>query len=124
MSTKVVEIVQDGSYRAGQPAQVQIVEGDTIEFLNGQGGGTLLVLTPETIGILSPTPDAEAVQIAAGASVSFEFKKPSQSGYCCGVLAEGTEPGPIDCASSGDVAVLSIISSDERSTASRTGRGL
>jgi hypothetical protein len=124
MSKKIVEIVQDGAYRATQPARVQIEEGNSIEFRNGQAGGTELVLTPETRSILSPTPASTVVQIAAGASVSFDFKKPSSTSYCCQVLAEGTDPNPINCTSSDEGAVLSILSSEERSTSSRTGRGL
>jgi hypothetical protein len=124
MSKKVVEIIQDGSYRAGQPSQVQVAEGNSIEFKNGQVGATELVLTPETRSILSPTPASTVVRIAAGASVSFDFKNPSSSNYCCQVLAEGTEPRPITCNSSGEGAVLSVLSSEERSTDTRTGRGL
>jgi hypothetical protein len=123
MSNKVVEIVQDGSYRAGQPAQVQIVEGATIEFSNGADGGTELVLTPETQSILSPSPGS-VVRIAARGTVSFTFKHASQNSYCCQVLAEAEEPRPINCTSSGAGAVLSILSSDDRGGDSRTGRGL
>jgi hypothetical protein len=120
MSNKIVEIVQQGSYRAGQPAQVEIVEGATIEFKNGSGG-TELVFTEQTRNILSPTPDA-VVQIASGGSVSFTFKPASQGSYCCQVLAEGEQPRPINCTSSG--TVLSILSSEDRGGDSRTGRGL
>jgi hypothetical protein len=124
MSKKVVEIVQDGPYRAGQPAQVEIADGNSVEFKNGTDGATELVLTEETRDILSPKPSSTVVQIAAGASVSFDFKKPSQNSYCCQVLADGTEPRPITCGSSGDGAVLSILSSEDRDYASHTGRGL
>ena len=123
MSTKIVDIVQDGSYRAAQPTQVLVAEGNSVEFRNGPGGGTELVLTPESISILSPTPDT-IVHIDAGGSVSFQFKKPSVSNYCAQVLAAGTEPYPIQCGPSGDGAVLTILSSDLRGTDSRTGRGL
>jgi hypothetical protein len=121
MSNTIVEIVQQGSYRAGQPAQVEIVEGATIEFKNGDGGGTELVFTEQTRSVLSPTPDA-VVHIAAGASVSFTFKRASQDSYCCQVLAEGEQPRPIHCTSNG--TVLSILSSEDRGGDSRTGRGL
>jgi hypothetical protein len=124
MGKRVVEIVQDGSYRAGQPAQVQIVEGNSIELKNGPDGATELVLTDETRSILSPTPVSTVINIAAGASVSFEFKKPSSTAYCCQVLAGGEEPRPINCGSSDEGSTLSIFSSDDRSTASQTGRGL
>lgn len=124
MSRKVVEIVQDGSYRAGQPAQVQVADGNSIEFKNGAGGGTDLVLTPDTRSILSPTPESTVVRIAAGASISFDFKSPSAIVYCCQLLAEGTEPLLINCDSSIGEAELRILNSEERSLGSHTGRGL
>jgi hypothetical protein len=124
VSNKVVEIVQDGSYRAAQPPQVLIVGGNSIEFTAQPGGGTLLVLTPETRSILSPTPASTVVEIAGGASVSFEFLSPSGVDYRCQVLPEGAEPQPIKSSSSQDVAVLTILSSEERGGDSRTGRGL
>ncbi len=123
MSKTVVEIVQDGSYRAAQPQQVLIAEGNTIQFSNQQGGGTLLVLTPETSGVLSPTPSSP-LEIAGGSSVSFEFLKPSGGAYYAQVLPEGEEPYPIDGAASGDGPILTILSSTDRGTNSRTGRGL
>ena len=124
MTKLVVEIVQDGAYRAGQPAQVHIVEGNSIEFKNGPDGPTSLVLTDETRGILLPTPSSTVVEIGASASVTFEFKKSSLNTYCCQVLAGGEETRPIICSSAGEGSILSILSSEDRSTASQTGRGL
>jgi len=124
MSKKVVEIVQDGSYRAAQPPQVLVVEGNTIEFSAQPGKVTLLVLTPETQSILSPTPASTVVEIAGGAAVSFQFLSPASVDYRCQVLPEGTEPQPIESSSSQDAPILTILSSDERGTNVRTGRGL
>lgn len=124
MNKKVVEIVQDGSYRAGQPSGVLLHEGDTIEFNNGDEGGTTLVLTDETRKILSPTPASTAVEIAAGASVSFQVKAVSQKQYCCQVLPEGTPPETIYCEMGGAAAALIVLSSHTRSADQRTGRGL
>ena len=124
MSKKIVEIVQDGSYRAGQPAQLSIHDGDTVEFKNGDSGGTTLVLTGETRRVLSPIPASTTIEIAAGSSASFEVKGVSQATYCCQVLSEGTAPMPINCESAGAGAILSVLSSETRSTDNRTGRGL
>lgn len=124
MSKKIVEIVQHGSYRAAQPPQVSIVEGNTIEFSAQPGQATLLVLTPETQSILSPAPASTVVEIAGGASISFQFLSPTGVDYRCQVLPEGTEPQPIESSSSQDTPILTILSSDERGGNSRTGRGL
>jgi plastocyanin len=124
VSTKVIEIVQDGSYRAGQPAQLFIHDGDTVEFKNGDGGGTTLVLTEQTRGILSPSPASTTIVIAAGSSVSFQIEKASQLTYCCQVLAEGEVVEPISCESAGAGAILSVLSSESRSADAHTGRGL
>jgi hypothetical protein len=122
VSKRVVEIIQDGLYRAGQPAQVFIHDGDTVEFKNGDSG-TTLVLTEQARSILSPTPGA-TVEIAVGASATFEVRGVSQSTYCCQVLAAGSSPEPINCESAGAGAILSILSSETRSADQRTGRGL
>lgn len=124
MSKKVVEIVQDGSYRAGQPAQISVHDGDTVEFSNDDSGGTTLVLTEQTRSILFPTPASTTVEIGGGASASFEIKGALQNTYCCQVLPEGTSPGPITCESASSGAILSILSSDTRSADVHTGRGL
>ena len=123
MSKTVIEIVQDGSYRAAQPHQVLIADGNTIEFTNPQSGGTLLVLTPETTTVLSPTPNSP-VEIAGGASISFQFLKPTGNNYFAQVLPEGEEAFPIDGVPSQDGPILTILSSDDRDTNSHTGRGL
>jgi hypothetical protein len=123
VSKTVVEIVQDGSYRAAQPQQVLIAEGNTIQFSNPQSGGTLLVLTPESSGVLSPTPNSP-LEIAGGSSVSFEFLKPTGNRFYAQVLPEGEEPLPIDGAASEEGPILTILSSTDRGTNSRTGRGL
>lgn len=123
MSKTVIEIVQDGSYRAAQPQQVLIAEGNVIEFSNPQTGGTLLVLTTATAKILSPSPGS-SVEIAGGSSIAFEFLKPSGSGYYAQVLPDGEEPTPIDGAASQESPVLTILSSTDRGTDSRTGRGI
>jgi hypothetical protein len=123
VSKTVVEIVQDGTYRAAQPQQVLIAEGNTIQFSNQQSGGTLLVLTPETSRVLSPTPNSP-VEIAGGASVSFEFLKPTGSRFYAQVLPEGEDPVPIDGPASEEGPILTILSSIDRGTDSRTGRGL
>jgi hypothetical protein len=123
MSKTVVEIVQDGSYRAAQPQQVLIAEGNSIEFSNPQSGGTLLVLSPETTAVLSPTPDSPA-EIAGGASVTFQFLTPTGTSYYAQVLPEGEELFPINGTPSQDGPILTILSSTERDTNSRTGRGL
>lgn len=124
MNSTIVEIVQDGSYRAAQPTQVPIVEGNSIQFSNPGSGGTELVLTPESIGILSPRPDSSVVEIASGVSIVFTFLKPSSDSYCCQVLSAGDTARPITCAQSEDGAVLTILSSEERGGDARTGRGL
>jgi len=124
VSKKVVEIVQDGSFRAAQPPQVPISEGDTVEFSAQPGSGTVLTLTPETQSILSPTPASPVVEIPGGASVSFQFQHPTGADYRCQVLPEGAEPQPIESSSSPDSPVLTILSSEERSANSHTGRGL
>lgn len=123
MSKNVVEIVQDGSFRAAQPNQVLIVAGNTIEFSAEPGGGTILVLTPETADILSPTP-ATVVEIAGGASVSFQFLQPQGLDYRAQVLPEGSQPLPIEGSSSQDAPILTILSSDDRDVNVHTGRGL
>src|SRR5450631_1171805 len=104
MSKNDVEIVQDGSYRATQPSQILIVEGDTIEFSAQPGDGTLLVLTPETQEILSPTP-GNVVEIAGGASVSFKFLQPASNDYRAQVLPEGEEPRTIVGSPAKDAAI-------------------
>lgn len=124
MSKKVVEIVQDGSYRAAQPMQVMIAAGGTIEFKALPGEATLLVLTPETASILSPNPGSAPIEIAGGSSVTFEFLQPTENTYCAQVLPQGTDPRPINCVGSSDGAVLTILSSDQRGGNEKTGRGI
>jgi hypothetical protein len=123
MSKNVVKIVQDGSYRAAQPSQVLVVEGDTIEFSAEPGDGTILVLTSETADILSPTP-ATVVEVSGGASVSFQILRPTGVDYRAQVLPEGSEPRPIEGFSSQDAPILTILSSDNRDVNVHTGRGL
>ena len=122
MSTKVVEIVQDGHFRVAQPPQVLIVEGNSVQFSNQGASGTVLVFTRETRDVLSPTPESLVVNIAGGSSVSFEFLKPSTGPYCCQVLAEGTEPITFSCPDSQDGPILTILSSGHRGGDDKTGR--
>jgi hypothetical protein len=124
VSKAVVQIVQDGSSRSAEPFQVAIVEGNTIEFHAQSVSGTILSLTPETASILSPKPATLAVQIAGGAAVSFQFLKPEGLSYCCQVLAEGAQPGPIQCPPAQDIAILTILPSHGRGPGDKTGRGL
>ncbi|MGA2558293.1 MAG: hypothetical protein ABSF17_01345 [Terracidiphilus sp.] len=123
MSKTVVQIKQDGSYRAAEPFQVLIEEGDTIEFSSQGAAGTILSITGETASILSPKPSTQLV-IAGGSSVAFTFLKPGNAAYCCQVLAEGSPVGPINCPPPQDDPILSILSSDARGGDSKTGRGL
>ncbi len=112
MSETVVEIVQDGSYRAAQPPQVLVAEGKVIKFVNSGSAGTLLVLTPETASVLSPTP-ASPVTIAGGASVSYTCLQPNGSGYLAQVLSEDATPGPVH-GQAADGPILTILSSIDR----------
>ncbi|MGB6687161.1 MAG: hypothetical protein WBE76_04900 [Terracidiphilus sp.] len=124
MSKTVVQIVQDGSDRSAEPFQLAIVEGNTIEFHAQSGGGTILSLTQETASILTPKPASLALEIAGGASLSFQFLKPASLSYCCQVHAEGNRPGPIQCPPAQDIAVLTILPSHGRDPGDKTGRGL
>ncbi len=124
MSQTVVEIVGDGGYRAAEPYEVLIVEGDTIEFSSQISAGTILSLTAETAGVLSPKPASPQLAIAGGASVTFTFLKPASLSYCCQVLAEGVQAVPINCPPPGDDPILTILASEARSPGDRTGRGL
>jgi hypothetical protein len=120
MSTKTVQIAQSGAERIAEPQQVFVAEGEQIEFVNAGSAGTLLVLAPETVSILSPTPTSP-VTIAGGATVTFTFLKPEGSGYLAQVLPEGAAPGPIHNPGT-DGPVLTILSSTDRSAGSHTGR--
>jgi hypothetical protein len=124
MSETVVEIVGDGGYRAAEPYEVLIVEGDTVEFSSQVGAGTILSLTPETAGVLSPKPATLQVEIAAGASITFTFLKPASLPYCCQVLAEGVQAAPFTCPPPGDDPILTILASEGRGPGDKTGRGL
>jgi hypothetical protein len=119
MSTKVVQIAQAGDFRQAQPPQVFVAEGEQIEFVNGESGGTLLVLTPETAAILSPTPSSP-VTIAAGASVTYTFLTPTGSGYLAQVLPEGVTPAPIEGEGTAGT-VLTILPSTNRDPTVGTG---
>ena len=119
MSKTIVEIVQDGSYRAAQPPQVFVAEGNEIDFVNAGSAGTLLVLTPETESILSPKPSSP-VTIAGGATVSYTFLPPAGSGYQAQVLPAGATPGPVAGADA-DGAVLTILPAGNRGPSVRTG---
>jgi hypothetical protein len=112
MSTKVVQIVQSGTERMAEPPQVFIAAGEQIEFVNAGSGGTLLVLTPETEEILSPTPSSP-VLIAGGASVTYTFLTPNGGGYLAQVLSEGATPEPIE-GTGADGTVLTILPSGNR----------
>jgi hypothetical protein len=112
MSKTVIEIVQDGTYRAAQPPQVGVAEGNQIEFVNAGSIGTLLVLTAETESILSPKPNS-SVTLAGGATVTYTFLAPTGSSYLAQVLPEGAAPGPVDGAGA-DGPVLTILPSGNR----------
>jgi hypothetical protein len=119
MSKAVVEIVQDGDYRAAQPPQVGVAEGNEIHFVNVGSAGTLLLLTPETESILSPKPTSP-VTIAGGATVTYTFLTPTGTGYLAQVLPEGAAPGSINGAGA-DGMVLTILPSTNRDPGVRTG---
>ncbi len=123
MSTKVVQIAQAGQSREAEPPQVFVAEGEQVEFVNAGSGGTLLILTPETAAILSPTPSSP-VTIAGGATVTYTFLTPTGSGYLAQVLPEGATPVPIDEAGA-EGSVLTILPSSDRGTpdpGNQTGR--
>jgi len=124
VSKTVIQIVQDGSARSAEPFQVAIVEGNSIEFHAQSGGGTILSLTQATVDILSPKPASSAVLVAGGTSVSFQFLKADGLSYCCQVLAEGTQPQPIQCPPAQEIAILTILPSHGRGPGDKTGRGL
>lgn len=119
MNKTVVQIVQSGDYRAAQPPQVGVFAGNEIEFVNAGSAGTLLVLTPETISILSPTPNSP-VTLAGGATVTYTFLQPTGGGYLAQVLAEGTPPRPINGPGAAG-AILTIEPSIDRDPGVRTG---
>jgi len=119
MSTKLVHIAEAGDFRQAQPPQVFIAEGEQIEFVNAGSGGTLLVLTPETAAILSPTPSSP-VTIAGGATASYTFLAPTGSGYLAQVLPEGATPEPIEGQGAAGT-VLTILPSTTRDPGNRTG---
>jgi hypothetical protein len=112
MSTKIVQIVESGTERMAEPPQVFVAVGEQIEFANAGSGGTLLVLTHETEGILSPKPSSP-VLIAGGSSVTYTFLTPTGSGYLAQVLSEGTVPSAIEDAGANGT-VLTILPSGNR----------
>lgn len=120
MSKTVVQIVQADNYRAAQPPQVMVAAGNSIEFVNSGSGITLLVLTPETAGILSPTPTSP-VTIAGNESITYTFLVPTGSGYLARVLPGGTTPWPFDPTDAAPGPILTILSSDDRNPTSHTG---
>ena len=119
MSKTVVEIVQDGSYRAAQPPQVFVAEGNEVDFVNAGSVDTLLVFTPETESIFSPKPTSP-VTIAGGATVTYTLLAPMGTGYLAQVLPQGTTPWPIAGAGA-DGPVLTILPSGNRGPSIRTG---
>jgi hypothetical protein len=119
MSTKLVQIAQSGNFRQAQPPQVFVAQGEQIEFVNAGSGGTLLVLTPATAAILSPTPTS-SVTIAGGATVTYTFLAPTGSGYLAQVLPEGATPGPVQGQGAAGT-VLTILPSTNRDPGLRTG---
>ena len=120
MSTKLVQIAQSGDFRQAQPPQVFVAQGEQVEFVNAGSGGTLLVLTPETAAILSPTPTSP-VTIAGGANATYTFLSPTGSGYLAQVLPEGATPGPVEGQGAAG-PVLTILPSTNRDPDNRTGR--
>ena len=112
MSKIVVQIVQDGDYRAAQPPQVGVIEGNQIEFANEGNNGTLLVFTQATESILSPRPGSP-VPIAGGSAVTYTFLAPAGSGYLAQVLPVGAELGPIH-GEGANGPVLTILPSGNR----------
>jgi hypothetical protein len=122
MSTKLVQIEQAGDFRQAQPPQVFVAEGEQIEFVNAGSDGTLLVLTPETAAILSPTPSSP-VAIAGGATVTYTFLAPTGSGYLAQVLPEDATPGPVQ-GQGAEGPVLTILPSTDRDPGNRTGRAM
>jgi len=120
MSTKLVQIAQAGNFRQAQPPQVFVAEGEQIDFVNAGSGGTLLVLTPETAAILSPTPSSP-VTIGGGATVTYTFLTPTGSGYLAQVLPEGATPGPVQGQRAAGT-VLTILPAANRGPGDRTGR--
>jgi hypothetical protein len=120
MNTKVVHIEQAGEFRQAQPPQVYVAAGEQIEFVNVGSDGTLLVLTPETASILSPTPTSP-VTIAGGATVTYSFLAPEGTGYLAQVLPEDATPGPIH-GQGAPGPVLTILPSTSRDPGDRTGR--
>lgn len=121
MSKTVVQIVQDGEYRGAQPPQVGVVAGNQIEFVNAGISGTLLVLTTETEGILSPTPSSP-VTLAGGATVTYTFLTPTGSDYLAQVLPADQPARPID-GEGADGPVLTILPSTNRDPVLPTGHG-
>jgi hypothetical protein len=119
MSRVVVQIVQDGDYRAAQPPQVGVFAGNEIEFANAGSSGTLLVLTPATESILSPKPTSP-VTLAGGATVTYTFLQPAGGGYLAQVLPEGSPIYPLD-EQGAEGAILTIEPSINRDPHSRTG---
>ena len=119
MGIKVVHIEQAGDFRQAQPPQVYVAAGEQIEFVNVGSGGTLLVLTPETASILSPTPSSP-VRIAGGTTVTYTFLAPTTTGYLAQVLPDNATPGPVH-GQGAEGPVLTILPSTSRDPGSRTG---
>lgn len=108
MAHTEVRVSLQGEAFVPSTPQVPIIAGDNVTFFADSYTQTKLCLDAGTASVLSPTPPLTVI-IAAGSSVTFEFRAAAPGDYC--VLTQGVDwrcPGSISCGYSGSSAVLVI----------------
>jgi hypothetical protein len=99
-----------GSRGVDTPA-VPIRSGDTVTFTAEPDAPSILCLSPQTAGIISPAPVSTSIDVYGGASVSFTLGDVAPGNYCVVVQSHGWPcPGKISCEFGGSESVLLIRS--------------
>lgn len=109
MSTRSISIVNSSGLRAATPDSIPLANGDVLTFSTEDDAPTLLCFAPETVAILTPSPESQ-VPIAAGASLSFTVGAVADTTYCAvAVPSDAAPPDSFDCrgaAQSGPALVI------------------
>lgn len=84
-----IQIHKAGPNRIPSITLAPLAEGDTITFVAGPDADSLLCFSAATLGVLTPTPEADHVELAGGASASFTVGKVDALNYAVVLQAKG-----------------------------------
>jgi len=113
MADHAVSIHRIPGSRGVDTPSVPLASGDSITFTAEANAPSILCLSSETAGIVSPTPLSTSIEVPSGASVTLTVGDVSPGKYGIVVQAHGWPcPGEISSQSGGSEAVLLIHSAD------------